>query len=75
MVFKHFNSPKFVFAAAPVVTPLSSAAAEEELKSTEVEKLKGNESANLSTIQPFNSSTGDSRLPKRLKVLSWGENP
>ena len=75
MVFKHFNSPKFVFAAAPVVTPLSSAAAGEELKSTEVEKLKGNESANLSTIQPFNSSTGDSRLPKRLKVLSWGENP
>lgn len=41
------------FRVAPVVTPLSSAAAEEELKSTDPGK----------------------GLPRRLKVLSWGENP
>lgn len=66
MVFKHFNSPKFVFAAAPVVTPLSSASD----GSTEPGDNPSGEGG------PTTAASGAAaKLPRRLKVLSWGENP
>ena len=66
MIFKSKNSPKFVFAAAPVVTPLSSA-------SDGSQEPGDNPSGEGGPTTAVPGAAA--KLPRRLKVLSWGENP